>query len=564
MMNSKKGDETMIRLARLFSDGMVLQRRMPLCLYGSSDEEQTVTVRLNGKEIAEEAVSACDFTIKLPALEAMEDVTLEIGTVTLRHVDIGEVWIAGGQSNMEFFLEWADGGDEEIASADDPHLRMYTVGQYSFAGEREKGYKYWNPWDQWLPYTPEHAGSFSAVGVYFAKELRRVLGVPVGILNCNWGGTSASAWLDRRYLEEDTNLRRYIDDFDALVYKLDLERYEAIKAAVRPAMASEQTRKMMGLFNKYTYRPGEMEKMMMAGSGQQDATAAQNNPLAGLSVEDIMAVGPGDSNEPGALYENMVKEIAGVSVRGVIWYQGETDEPKAEMYAKLFAAMRDCWLNDWQTRNPAQDTLPFLTVQLAPFGLWRGSTGERFPIVRAQQELAAKTLPEVYMTSISDIGNVFDIHPKVKKPVGERLALLARKYIYGENGLPADAPEAAAVIRDGDVLRFSFRNGNGLTIRPESFESYNGFPVEEIPEELLPPVLGGVNGLRVLSDGKELGDAECGISHDCLLIRAPELQTAGQIRVEFAQTGFYRVNLFNSAGIPAKPFVLELGGKTNA
>ena len=553
----------MIRLARPFSDGVIFQRGRPILLWGNSDKAQSVRVRLNGETAANVEIPAGDFTITLPAQEAMEDAFLEVGEVTLRHVDVGEVWIAGGQSNMEFFLEYTAGGAEEIASADDPHLRMYTVGQYSFAGEREQGYKAWNPWDAWLPYTTENAGSFSAVGVYFAKELRRILGVPVGILSCNWGGTSASAWLDRRYLEEDPALRSYIDDFDALVSKLDLERYNKIKALVRPGMASREAREQIGLMNKYTFRPGEMEKMMMAG-GQQDAAAVQSNPLAGLSLADIMAVGPGDPNEPGTLYENMLGEIAGYPAKGVIWYQGETDEPKAEIYCTLFGAMRQCWLDAWSARNPAQDTLPFLTVQLAPFGLWRGSTGDRFPIVREQQELTAKTLPDVYMTSISDLGNVFDIHPKVKQPVGERLALLARKYIYGEDKLLADAPEAADVIRDGDALRISFTNCEGLAIKPESFDSYNGFPVGEIPENLLPPVLGGVNGLRVIVDGEALDDAECSVSYESLLIRSAALRNAQTVRIEFAQTGFYQVNLFNGAGIPAKPFILEIGGNDHA
>lgn len=554
----------MIRLARPFSDGVIFQRGKPILLWGNNDKAERVRIRLNGETVAHAEIPAGVFSITLPPQEATENAILEIGDVTLRHVDVGEVWIAGGQSNMEFFLEYTEGGDEEIASANDEHLRMYTVGQYSFAGERKLGYKAWNPWDKWLPYTPENAGSFSAVSVYFAKELRRILGVPVGIISCNWGGTSASAWLDRRYLEEDPALRSYIDDFDALVAKLDLERYNKIKALVRPGMASREAREQMGLFNKYTYRPGELEKLMMTGAGQQDAAAAQSNPLVGLSIADIMAVGPGDPNEPGTLYENMLKEIVGYPAKGVIWYQGETDEPKAELYAKLFAAMRDCWLDAWQARNPAQDALPFLTVQLAPFGTWRGSTGERFPIVREQQKLAAKTLSDVYMTSISDLGNVFDIHPKVKQPVGERLALLARKYVYGEDKLSADAPKAADVIRDGDSLRISFVNCEGLAIRPASFESYNGFPVEEIPENLLPPMLGGVNGLRVIVDGEALTDAECSVSYASLLIRTPAIREAQFVRIEFAQTGFYQVNLFNGAGIPAKPFILEIGGKDHA
>lgn len=555
----------MIHLARVFSDGLVLQRHMPILIWGRSDEGQSISVRLNGEEILKTTIRAGDFSLLLPPQEALEDAVLEIGDIILRHVDIGEVWIAGGQSNMEFFLEYTDGADKEIASADDQHLRMYTVGQYSFAGERELGYKAWNPWDQWLNYVPENAGSFSAVAVYFAKELRRVLGIPVGILSCNWGGTSASAWTEKRFLEENLALRSYVDDFESLVASLDLDRYQMIKGLVRPVLASKETRQQMGELSKYTFRPGEIEKMMMGGTeGQSSETSEQGNPFAGISIADIMAVGPGDPNEPGVLYEYMLKEIVGYSAQGVIWYQGENDEHKAADYSKLFDTMSRCWRDAWRCKNSAQEKLPFLTVQLAPFGVWRTASNANYPVLRRQQELVSKTLEDVYMTSISDLGNVFDIHPKVKKAVGERLSLLARKYVYGEDNLAADAPEAADILLDGDTLRISFTNCDGLVIHQEIFESYNGFPVIEIPEDVLPPVLGGVNGLRVLTDGEELKDALCSISYACLLIRAPKLKAARQIRVEFAQTGFYQVNLFNGAGIPAKPFILEIGGKDHA
>lgn len=551
----------MLRLARPFSDGMVLQRQMPITIWGNSDETQIAAVCLNGKQIAEAQILPGTFSITLPPLDAQENAILEIGDVTLRNVDIGEVWIAGGQSNMEFFLAYTADGDREIKQANDLHLRMYTMGQYSFAGEREMGYKAWNPWDQWLCYTPDNAGSFSAVAVYFAKALRR-RGIPVGIVSCNWGGTSATAWTESQRLAESPRLKTYLDDFAALTDALDLERYRAIKAIVRPSMASKETREQIGVFNRYTFRPGELEKKLgMHASKEQSAEAQTDNPLAGITIEEIMAVGPGEPNEPGALFENMVKEIAGYAVKGVIWYQGETDDKKANLYCELFATMVSNWRNAWLERNPAQKKLPFLTVQLAPFGVWRNDSGVRFPILRQQQEQAAKTVSDVYMTSISDLGNVFDIHPKVKQPVGERLALLAEKYLYGESALLADAPEASGIVRIDGGVSVSFVAGEGLTLCAEPFDQYNGFSVQEIPNNILPPVLGGVNGLYVTADGEALTEASCETERDSLLIRAPKLENATAIRVEFAQTGFYKVNLFNAAGIPAKPFISEIGGK---
>lgn len=488
---------------------------------------------------------------------------MEVGEIRLCHVDIGEVWVAGGQSNMEFLLKYTEDGDAETAQADDAHLRMYTVGQYSFAGERELGYKAWEPWDRWLPYTPENAGDFSAVGVYFAKKLRKT-GIPVGILSCNWGGTSAAAWTPRERLETTPAIKSYVDDFDAAVASLDLERYHAIKAVVRPAMASRASREMMGMLNKRTFKSGEMEQQMAAlpSSGQKTAlTEGQGGQqdaldLSKISLEDLMSIVPGDPNEPGTMFENMVREIAGYSVKGVIWYQGETDDKKPDAYQALFTQLAQSWREAWAVKNPAAGKLPFLTVQLAPYGCWRGQTGAAFPLLREQQEWAARALPDVYMTSISDIGNVFDIHPKVKRPVGERLALLAQKYVYGNSTLLADPPEAVCLEREGNCAVIVFKNGEGLYIQPEAGTDYNGFAVEEIPDELLPPITGNVNGLVVFADGVPLKNAVCRTEGNCLLIQAQELAGAGTITVQFAKTAFYRVNLYNRSGIPAKPFAI--------
>lgn len=536
-----------MQLARVFSNEMVLQRRTPILIWGESEKNERIEIKINKSTVCTAEAAKGEFSFLIPAQEAAEDVLLEIGDICLEHVDIGEVWVAGGQSNMEFMLQYTEGGEEEISSAADQHLRTYTVGQYSFAGEREAGYKAWNPWDRWLTYVPEHAPELPATAVYFAKELRRS-GIPVGIISCNWGGTSASAWMKKERLSEDNGLKVYMDEFEDIVSKLDLKRYQTVKDKIRPMMASPQSRKSMSMMLKNTFQPDEWKKMMSAQLKQEEGQP---------SMEEVMAVGPGDPNEPGALYENMVQEIAGYSVRGVIWYQGETDENKAERYARLFSALIHCWREEWKKKNASAGKMPFLFVQLAPYGTWMGNSNENYPVLRRQQEQVSKTVPDTYMASISDIGNVYDIHPKNKRPVGERLALLARKYVYGEEEILADAPEADQAEKEGDTLAIRFTNGRGLHIKDVDFSS-NGFACKDIDEKLLPPILSGVNGLKVLADGKILVKAVCRTEENRLLIRADELQDAKELCVEFAQTGFYQVNLYNEAEIPAKPFTVKL------
>lgn len=553
-----------MKLARVFSDYMILQWEMPICIWGTASKAQTVPVRLNGVEIATAQIPAGDFTIHLPPQEAMEDALLEIGDIRLEHVGIGEVWVAGGQSNMEFMLQYDKDGEQEIAAANDPGLRTYIVGQYSFPGERELGYKAWNPWDRWLPFCPECAKELPAVAIYFAQELRK-RGVPVGIVSCNCGGTSAAAWTDRELLATHPELKVYTDEFDAMVAELDMERFQKIRSFVRPAMASPASQKTSQIIMKNTFHPDFLQKAM-AGAMRQEA---RQNPeqtravpagldLSQISQAELLREGPGDKCEPGSLYTNMVKEIEGYGVRGVIWYQGESDENKAELYSVLFPAMIDCWRNAWKKRNPAQHTLPFLYAQIAPYGIWMNNGSENYPELRRRQEMVADSCPDVYMASISDVGNVYDIHPKEKRPVGHRLALLARKYVYGETALLADAPRAVEARKEGDTLTVHFQNGEGLHIVPGDFSAFNGFSLAEISPEFRPPVLGGVCGLEVLADGKPVSHGECRANGEDLKITGEEIAGAKTLTIRFARTPFYQVNLYNATEIPAFPFELTV------
>ncbi len=398
------------------------------------------------------------------------------------------------------------------------------------------------------------------MAVYFAQELRRQ-GVPVGIVSCNWGGTTASAWMDRQLLENDPDLRVYTDEFAELTAKLDLPRFQAIRSVVRPAMAAPQSQKVMSVLLKNTFHPAELQKNMAAAISSGSTAAPPSLPgsidASNQSRAELMQEGPGDKSEPGSLYNNMVQEILGYSVKGVIWYQGESDEQKAPLYSRLFSAMVQCWRQGWLHRNPAQTDLPFLFAQIAPFGVWMSNSSENYPELRRQQQLAADTLPGLYMASTSDVGNVYDIHPKEKQPVGFRLALLARKYIYGED-IHADAPRPLEAVRQEDTVTIPFRFGQGLHIREQDFSAYNGFPAFEIPSELLPPVTGGICGLEILADGVPVSNVRCRAVDSALILQGDSLRNVKKLSVRLAQTPFYRVNLCNDAGIPAVPFVIDL------
>ena len=507
----------MIKLARIFQDGMTFQRQKPIVIWGSSDCEQTLNIAINGIIVMSGVTVSGDFRLTLPPQEAAENCTFLISGATdqirLTGVDIGEIWIAGGQSNMEFQLRYDAEGPEQIAAAFDPHCRFYDVGEFAFEGEEADGFKDTRGWDRWMSLDRENAEFFSAVGYYFTKQLRKKYQVPVAIVGCNWGGTTAATWQDKARLRADSDLSVYLKEYDAGLAKINLATYEAEDRKARRAMAKPQARESM---DKLMY--GTASKMIMAAMSII-VRATMNKPL-----------GPHDANRPGGLYEAMLSKISGFSCRGVIWYQGESDAEHARIYGKLFASMIRCWREAWQ------DDLPFLFVQLAPFGHWMGIGGENYPLLRRQQEWVSKNVPGTAMASIMDAGMEKDIHPKRKRPVGERLALLAQGKVYGGDIL-CEAPELAAAEHMQDTLKLRFINtGSGFAVKG-----------------------GKINALQVFANGREVKSFTAAASADLLTIQTPALMGM-RATVKLAEVPYCEVNLYSSAGLPAKPFTWQEPG----
>lgn len=504
----------MIRLARIFQNGMTLQRQKPIKIWGSTDCPQQVTVALNDAAVLEDIAIEGDFALTLPPQEAATDVVLTItgtkDTVELTNVDIGEVWIAGGQSNMEFLLRYDAEGDAQIAAANDTHFRFYDVGEYSFPEEEATSKKDNTGWDKWLTFKPEYAEYFSAVGVYFAKQLRTKRNVPVAIVGCNWGGTTASSWTEESYLAADPDLKEYLDDYAEATKNLDIAEYNRRYDEMLDFMATPEME-------------AAMQQVLRTSITFWDIL--KNLSLYLKIVKSSVPMGPRNQNAPGCLYRAMVKQIAGFAARGVLWYQGESDDHKPQMYDKLLSAMIRCWRDSWQ------EELPFLLVQLAPFGKWAGTTGDKYPILRQKQEIVSKTVPGCYMASIMDSGMEKDIHPKCKRPVGERLALLARGKVYGEDIL-CEAPEfRSAEVQDGKLLLTFANAGSGLEIRGKK-----------------------LNAINIKLNGKSIKHSKISVKGNVLRIDSGIIQKNAKLRVEFAWQGYCEVNLYNSAGLSAKPF----------
>ena len=494
--------------APVFGDGMVLQRGKPITIWGSAPAGGTIRVYL-GDYRTESSVAEGVWKCTFPPMDAATGLTLlakQGGEVIgIQNVMIGDVWLAGGQSNMEFFLRYETHFEEAKALPKNPLIRMYTCPRIAYAGQKpyQSGCGYWfgeeDPaWE-----------TFSSAAYWFARRLQPELDVPVGIISCNWGGTSASAWVPANSLE-DSELEVYLSDYEAAIAGMDADANR--KASMRGWAFQED--------------PTHLKEWagVMYGIDRQ----AQLERLVTRAGNPAVPMGPYNKNRPGCLYEQMAAPLRDYAIRGVLWYQGENDVHHAPLYSKLFGTLISEWRKIWG------EDIPFLFAQLAPFGQWLALDGELFPEIRYQQEIVSKTIPNCHMISTSDAGMYYDIHPKEKKALGYRYFLQAMDKVYGRPCL-ADAPVMykGRIEHNRIVLEFK-HSGSGLCLQGnpvDLFEVYQG------ENRIKPKDICISENTAVLCFGRPV---------------------TSPVRIEFAQTPYYEVTIYNSAGIPALPARMTL------
>ncbi len=493
-----------LKLPMIFQSGMVLQRRTPVCVWGTAREDTLVSIQLAG-ETAHAVATGGAFAAFLPPMEAGSNLTLSVSsdgeTVSIGDVAVGEVWLAGGQSNMEFLLR----DDAEVQSeitGDCPEIRCFEVPKIAYPGqENDRDY---SKVGVWRKARGEEAKYFTAVGYYFAKKLQTELDVPVGIVNCTWGGTSASAFLAESYLTGA--LKPYLD------------RAAEVQAKLDPATEQDRYRKLQHTMDNMPF-----------DNSMSNLAPIKPDPEMMASMADMGALFLSRYSpfRPCGLYETMLKPTAPYTVSGVIWYQGESDAAYADTYELLMQAMIACWRNLWKAE------LPFLIVQLATFEEMMEPLD--FVPIRAAQEQLTRSCEKTWLACAMDAGMRYDIHPKHKRPIGERLALQALSKVYGR-AILADSPAPEGAKRKGNTLVLRFvHTGSGLVCRGE------------MPETL-----------DVTVDGIALSAFTGNVGENVLSITAPEIADAKSVTVAFCQHPYCNDNVYNSAGLPMLPFVYTL------
>lgn len=617
-----------IRIARIFTDGVVLQRSVPVRIWGWAQPNTSIKVQLKNKTLSTTARSDSSWQVTFPAQSVADSGSIIVTgggtTITIRDVLFGDVWVASGQSNMEWKLSDSKGGTAEVASANDAQIRQFKI---------PNGWS-WNPekdlaGGSWASANPKTAGDFSGVAYFFAKSLRKNVGVPIGIINAAWSGAAIEPYISRsaqqlsdsawqRIVDTETNYNRTVRE--ALVAKLgelpsidaglangaapwasaDLDESAWKLIAVPGAwerngypgldgivwlrtsfnLSANEARQMSsltlgavdddditwingveigrtsGYFQRRQYsvpagalREGRNVLAVRVSDGAGDGGIMANAGEPFLDVGGVKKVLSGSwkfrigvasfredaqhvNKIPTGAYNRMIKPILPFPIKGVIWYQGESNsnnDAQAIAYRAQFAALIQSWRKEW---NAGATQFPFLWAQLPNYGTVdvNPPASGGWALVREAQS-AALSLPNTAQAVIFDVGEATNLHPTNKTDVGERLALAARAVAYKQPIEFSGPVYRSHTIADGKfVVEFSHAAGLQLTNTRDERSEF---------------AVAGADRKFVWANAKVDGDR--------VIVWSDEVRSPVYLRYAFSNSP-QKATLYNGVHLPASPF----------
>ena len=489
-----------IELPAMFGRHAVLQREEAVPVWGWGKAGELVNVTFAGQSKQTTADDKGNWRVELDALKAsasgqvLEVTGTESGRLRVPDLLVGEVWMASGQSNMQWALSSTERAKQDIPRADHPAIRMFLTDLVTAASPRRRVGGEWNVT------TPQNAGKFSAVGYYFALKLHAEVGVPAGIIRTAWGGKPSEAFTSRETLMSKPEGRALVQKLEAETRRFDLGRAVA-----------QYEKKLEG-----------WENIRKANRAEKDPKKRKKLPRKPQKPSPP-ALSP---KRPGAIYNGMIHPWAGYAMKGAIWYQGESNAGRAKEYETIFPLLIQDWRKQWKRE------LPFYFVQLANFRRPTGRPGQASSWAELQnaQRLALR-LPNTGMAVINDIGAAGDIHPRNKKDVGERLARWALANEYGRKDVVVSGPLYRDFKVEGSKVRISFEYAEGVKTsdggEPGRFE------------------IAGKD--QVWHWGKAVIDGEA------VLVSSEEVPEPVAVRYAWASNP-EGANLVNAAGLPASLF----------
>ena len=479
-----------VTLPSVLSNHMVVQRDLPVHIWGTAPPGEGVQVSFRGESrgvttgplgrwsvYLKPGEAGGPFELTLQGTPPLGGSSAAVQTITISDVLVGDVWVASGQSNMEFAMRQAATAADDLPKAGNDQIRLMIVRQkaseYPLADVDSGG---------WAASTPETAKDFSAVAWYFAQEINQREHVPVGVIDSTWGGTVAEAWTRLAALGQD--------------------------AALAPVFVE---------WAKMTERETDVQARLKDQQKQIADAKAAGTPIPEFPWHPQLL-----SWGPGMLWNGMSAPLTPFPIRGVIWYQGESNSalPRAPLYQRVFSTLIQDWRHEW-----GEGDFPFLFVQIANF---KSNDRENWAELREQQ-LKTLTLRNTAMAVTIDIGNPDNVHPTDKVDVGLRLALAARALSYGED-VSYSGPIFRQATPEGSAIRVWFEHhAKGLAAKGGELTSFE---------------VAGADGRFVPATAKIDGNTIV-VSSDAVL---------EPVFVRYGWANSPQCNLFNGEGLPASPF----------
>jgi sialate O-acetylesterase len=493
-------------LPTLFGDHMVIQQGKEAAVWGRAATGQPVTVRIAEQEKSSVSGSDGRWLLHLDPLPYGGPHALQVSCgqekIVFNDVHVGEVWLCGGQSNMSFRMAQTLNFETVRPSANHPGIRFINVNPTGSDRPAEDIAS-----AGWMQVSPETVGQASGVAYYFARALHESLGVPVGLVHSSVGGTNATSWISRKTMQQVPQLAEWLQEH-----------------AVQEAKGAKMESGYPDLERKF--------QALAAMAKRHGQPLPPVNQLIGPPP-----MGPASPKRPGAFYNGMIAPLMPYAIKGAIWYQGEANSSTPELYEELMRTLIDGWRSGF-----GQGDFPFLMVQLPGFAEGASAHWPRF---RETQRRIAEDNANTGLAVTIDVGTWNDIHPTNKQPVGERLALLARASVYGED-----------VVYQGPVCVSAKRvesGGNGSDDAVEgtvelNFRSAGG---------------GLVSSTQVLHGFQVCGEKGVYVKAGAMIVDGTRIliaspRVARPTGVRYAWAPMPTASLYNKEGLPAIPFRMQV------
>jgi sialate O-acetylesterase len=467
-----------VKLPNVFGDHMVLQQAQKNKVWGIADPGESVSVVIENQIQKTTAGTDGRWQVMLDPVPLGGPYELTVkGKNEIRFTDVlvGEVWVCSGQSNMQWSVQASNDADLERLAAKYPKIRMINfphVGTQEAVWSHDK--------HQWAVCTPESVNGFSAVGYFFARQLHQTLDVPVGMINNAWGGSACEAWVRRDLLGSDAKYQPLMDRW------------------------AQNEAKFADLSARTTDLTGDEKKELTR--------------LQGLMT---------GNSRPSNIYNGVLKSHLGYGIKGAIWYQGESNAPRAYQYRDLFPLMIQSWRDEW-----GQGDFPFYWVQLADYRSEKSEPADSdWAELREAQTMTMSRLPKTGEAVIIDIGEGRDIHPKNKVDVARRLARWALARDYGV-AIPFHSPQYKSMVTQDKKIILTIDHVDGKW-RPFDVNELRGFAIA------------GEDRKFVWAVAKALPDNTIEVSSD---------QIAAPVAVRYGWADNPVLNVYNEAGLPLTPF----------